>query len=75
MNESFPRSIFRVDAVRRYARGREAAVLPRFVSPPTGICLLVQLGLLIAGGFVAWQCCREVRAPSASVLRIEVRQR
>jgi hypothetical protein len=58
MNEGFSRSIFRVDAVRRYAQGREVAVLPRFVSPPTWICLWILLGLLMAGGLVAWQCCR-----------------
>jgi hypothetical protein len=46
--------IFREDAVRHYLQGRDAAVLPRFVSPPTFRCLWAMLGLLVASGVVAW---------------------
>jgi hypothetical protein len=52
------RSILRVDAIRRYARSREEAVLPRFVSPHTFVCLWILLGLLVASGFIAW--CAQV---------------
>jgi hypothetical protein len=48
------RSIFRADAIQRYAQSREESVLPRFVSPPVFICLWILLGLLVAGGFIAW---------------------
>lgn len=48
------RSIFRVDALRRYQQSREESVLPRFVSPSTFIFLWILLGLLAAGGFVTW---------------------
>jgi hypothetical protein len=47
-------SIFRAGAVERYLQKREEAVLPRFVSPPTWICLWLLLGLLMAGGMAAW---------------------
>ena len=47
------RSIFRVEAVRRYAQHRETAVLPRFVSPRTFRCLWVLTGLLAVGGGLA----------------------
>jgi hypothetical protein len=53
MSGEAKRSIFRGDAVRRYAQSREQAVLPRFVSPPTFLCLWILLGLLAASGFVA----------------------
>lgn len=52
--ENAKRSIFRADAMQRYLQRREEAVLPRFVSPPTWVCLWLLLGLLMAGGLVAW---------------------
>ncbi len=48
------RSIFREDAVRRYAEGRDRPVLPRFVSPHTFAWLWALLGLLLAGGAAVW---------------------
>lgn len=48
------RTIFRPEAYRRYIHSREQAVLPRFVSPPTFLFLWMLLGLLAAGGLVAW---------------------
>ena len=47
-------SIFRADAVQRYARGRQAPVFPHLVSPPAFMCLWVVLALLLAGGLAAW---------------------
>ena len=58
MNETFSRSIFRAEAVRRYARSRDEAVLPRFASPATWACVWLLVGLILVGGLVAWQCCR-----------------
>lgn len=49
-----PRPIFRADAVRRHLQGREASVLPRFVSPRSLVCLWLLLGLLAAGLFLTW---------------------
>jgi hypothetical protein len=47
------RSIFRYEAVRRYAQGQGKAVLPRFARPPVLISLWVILGLLLlAAGYV-----------------------
>jgi hypothetical protein len=47
------RSIFRYEAVRRYAQGRGKGVLPRFVRPRTLLWMWVLLGLLlVAGGYV-----------------------
>jgi hypothetical protein len=48
------RSIYRAEAVRRYAQAREKSVLPRFVSPRTVLYLWFLLALLLASGFVAW---------------------
>ncbi len=48
------RAIFRAEAVQRYIENREKAVLPRFVTPRTFLCLWLLLGLLVAGGVVAW---------------------
>lgn len=53
MNDA-KRSIFRVEAVRRYAQHRETAVLPRFVSPRTFLYLWVLTGLLAVSGALAW---------------------
>jgi hypothetical protein len=48
------RSIFRYEAVRRYAQGRGKAVLPQFVRPLTFVWLWVLLGLLlVAAGYLA----------------------
>jgi hypothetical protein len=46
--------IFRTDALQRYTRHREAAVVPRLVSPRTFLCLWFLLGLLVASGCLAW---------------------
>jgi hypothetical protein len=62
--------IFREDAVRHYAQGREAAVLPRFVSPPTFRCLWAMLALLLAGGVVAWFAVVASLRPTADALRV-----
>ncbi len=53
MNDA-KRSIFRVEAVRRYTQHRETAVLPRFVSPRTFLGLWVLFGLLAVSGGLAW---------------------
>lgn len=47
-------SIFREEAIRRYAESKEKAVLPRLVSPQTFAYLWFLLGLLSASGLVAW---------------------
>ncbi len=52
MNDA-KRSIFRVEAVRRYAQHRETAVLPRFISPRTFLGLWVLTGLLAVSGGLA----------------------
>jgi hypothetical protein len=48
------RTIFRTEAVQRYIENRERAVLPRFVTPRTFLCLWLLLGLLVASGIVTW---------------------
>ena len=53
MND-IPRSIFRREAVRRYMERREQTILPRFVSPRVFYYLWALLGLLLAGGAIAW---------------------
>jgi hypothetical protein len=53
MNNSY-RSIFRAEALRRYAQGRERAILPPIVSPRTFIVLWALLGFLISGVMLAW---------------------
>lgn len=58
------RSIFRSEAVRRHARSREEAVLPRFVSPYTFLCLWLLLALLGSGTVAAWV----LRTPSYATL-------
>jgi hypothetical protein len=47
-------TIFRVAAIQRYSRGRQAPVFPRLVSPPIFMCLWVVLALLLTGGLAAW---------------------
>ena len=46
------RSIYRNDALLRYARTKDKSILPRFVSTYTVACLWTFLGLLLAGGLV-----------------------
>ncbi len=46
------RMIFRVEALRRYAEGRERPVLPQFTSPRTMLLLWVLLSLLLLSGLV-----------------------
>jgi hypothetical protein len=48
------RSIFREDALRRYADGRDQTLLPRFVSQRAVGWLWALLGLLLAGGVTVW---------------------
>ena len=48
-------SIFRAEAVRRYATSQGKAVFPRLVSPRTFLYLWLSLGtLILAGGLLAW---------------------
>jgi hypothetical protein len=47
-------SIFREQAIRRYLKSRDEAVLPRFISPPVRQGLWLLLALLIAFGAVSW---------------------
>jgi hypothetical protein len=54
MNDRPNRSIFRADAIRRYAASREEVVLPRWISPSSFLYLWLLLGLLFGGIFVAW---------------------
>jgi hypothetical protein len=49
-----PHSIFRPEAIRRYRQNQQASVLPRFTRPPVLTLLWVLLGLLGAGGVIAW---------------------
>ncbi len=63
-------SIFRAGAVERYLQKREEAVLPRFVSPPTWICLWLLLGLLMVGGIVAWSAKTSVFTSGSALVRV-----
>lgn len=54
MKDNEARTIFRVDAIRRYARGKDDIVLARFASPRITRFLWVLSGLLLAGGFLLW---------------------
>jgi hypothetical protein len=62
------RSIFRADAARRYLQRQEEAILPRFISPHTFVCLWILAGLLVAGGFVVWLARMPVYAPGVAVI-------
>jgi hypothetical protein len=64
------RSIFRVDALQRYTHHREAAVLPRQISPCTFRCLWLLLGLLVASTILAW-CARVPVYASGSAVMID----
>jgi len=49
------RSIFRPEALRRYAENQEKAILPRLVNPRAFIALWLLLGVcLFAAGIVTW---------------------
>ena len=48
------RSIFREDALRRYAEGGDRPVLPHFVSQRTAVWLWALLGLLLGAGGAVW---------------------
>ena len=47
--------LYRAQALRQYARSREKAVLPRFVTPPVFLCCWLLLGLLLLATVLAWQ--------------------
>lgn len=63
-------SIFRAGAVERYLQRREEAVLPRFVSPPTWICLWLLLGLLMVGGIIAWSAKAPVFTSGSALIGV-----
>jgi hypothetical protein len=68
--QSAQRSIFRYEAVLRYAEGRGKAVLPRFVRPRTFVWLWVLLGLLlVAAGYVASSARERLAGGEASLVR------
>lgn len=48
-------SLFRAQALRRYAQGQEKTVLPRIVAPPIFFCCWLLLGLLLLATSLAWQ--------------------
>ena len=62
------RSIFREDAVRRYAAGQEKTVLPQLVSPRTFTYLWVLLSLLGASSAIAWFTRIPVYASGSAVV-------
>jgi hypothetical protein len=57
-----------MEAVRRYLESREESILPRFVSPPTFVCLWLLLGLLIGAGVVTWFAQVPVYVPGLAVV-------
>lgn len=57
-----PRSIFRAEAVQRYARSQGQATFPRLVCPRTFLYLWLLLGILLLGGsYLAWSARRQLR--------------
>jgi hypothetical protein len=65
------RSIFRTDAIRRYAQDQSKAILPRFVCPRTFLYLWILLGLLLLGAtYVVWVA----RGPVLGHVMIEYQQ-
>lgn len=62
------RPIFRPEALRRYMEGREKAVLPRFIAPPTFILLWLMLALLACGFGAAWLARVPVYASGIAVV-------
>jgi len=51
-NSGKKRSIYRDDALLRYARGKDKSILPRFISTYTVAWLWIFLALILAGGLV-----------------------
>jgi hypothetical protein len=47
-------TIFRKEAMEKYARGRDKNVLPQFVLPPVFIFLWCLLALFVSAGITAW---------------------
>ncbi|HKS26994.1 MAG TPA: hypothetical protein VJS44_04210 [Pyrinomonadaceae bacterium] len=62
------RLIFRADAIRRYMRGRDKSVLPRFTSPRVQLFLWVLALLLLSSGFLAWMVRVPVYVTGAGVV-------
>jgi hypothetical protein len=62
------RTIFRPAAVRRYLQDREAAVLPRFVSPRLWLYLWLIVALLVAGVAAAWNIQIPVYAAGYAII-------
>jgi len=54
MNDVGQRTIFRVEALRRYAQGEDKAVPLQFTSPRIIRFLWVLIGLLLGGGVLLW---------------------
>jgi hypothetical protein len=64
------RSIFRYEAVQRYAQGHGKGVLPRFGRPLVFISLWVILGLLLlAVGYVMLSACERLAGGGPSPVR------
>jgi hypothetical protein len=49
------RPVFRQQALRYHAEGREMSVLPRFVHPRTFIWLWIMLAVLTIAGAAVWR--------------------
>jgi hypothetical protein len=62
------RTIYRADALRQYAQGRQQPILPRFVRPRTFALLWVLAVLLAAGVGLAWVARVPVFASGVAVL-------
>ncbi|PSB45904.1 hypothetical protein, partial [Chamaesiphon polymorphus] len=74
MNDRPNRSIFRSDAIRRYAASREEVVLPRWISPSSFLYLWLLLGSLFGGIFLAWYAKVPVFATGkATIVRLPAR--
>jgi hypothetical protein len=54
MEGQMQRSIFRDEAIRRYAQGQDSAVLPQLISPRMFRLLFSLVALLLAGGAILW---------------------
>jgi hypothetical protein len=63
-------SIFRASAVERHLQRQEETVLPRFISPPTWVCLWLLLGLLMAGGIVVWSAKTPVFTSGSALISV-----
>ncbi len=74
MNDRPNRSIFRSDAIRRYAASRDEVVLPRWISPSSFLYLWLLLGLLFGGIFLVWCAKVPVAATGkATIVRLPAR--